>query len=53
MKDANKVIVDNISKVTEIQLRNFLHLCWVKYVKARIEPGKAKAAPLHFFTRLK
>ena len=40
MKDADKIIVDNISKVTEVQLRNFLHLCWVKYVKARIEPGE-------------
>jgi len=46
MKDADKAIVDNTSKVTEYQLRNFLHLCWVKYVKARIEPGEAKALPL-------
>jgi DNA-directed RNA polymerase III subunit RPC1 len=46
MKDADKVIVDNISKVTEFQLRNFLHLCWIKYAKARIEPGEAIAAPL-------
>lgn len=48
MKDADKVIVDNISKVTKYQLLNFLHLCWVKYVKARIEPGQAKAVPLTF-----
>jgi len=37
--DADKVIVDNKCKVTEIQLRTFMELCWVKYVKARIEPG--------------
>jgi DNA-directed RNA polymerase III subunit RPC1 len=36
---ADKAIVDNKSKVTESQLRTFLQLCWVKYVKARIEPG--------------
>lgn len=32
-------MVDNKSKVTEAQIRTFLELCWVKYVKARIEPG--------------
>lgn len=37
---ADKVLIDNSSKVSERQLRNFLDLCWVKYVKARIEPGK-------------
>jgi DNA-directed RNA polymerase III subunit RPC1 len=37
---AEKAIVDNKSKVTEAQLKTFLELCWVKYVKARIEPGK-------------
>lgn len=36
---ADKAIVDNKSKVTESQLKTFLQLCWVKYVKARIEPG--------------
>jgi hypothetical protein len=36
---AEKAIVDNKSKVTEEQLKTFLELCWVKYVKARIEPG--------------
>src|ERR1700722_9597462 len=30
---------DNNYKITENQLRSFLHLSWVKYVKARIEPG--------------
>jgi len=38
--DADKALVDNNSKVTESQLRDFLDLCWVKYVKARIEPGR-------------
>jgi hypothetical protein len=38
---AEKAIVDNMAKVTEAQLLCFLQLCWVKYVKARIEPGKA------------
>ena len=37
---ADMAIVDNKSKVTESQLRTFLQLCWVKYVKARIEPGQ-------------
>jgi DNA-directed RNA polymerase III subunit RPC1 len=36
---ADKALIDNTSKVTECQLRSFLDLCWVKYVKARIEPG--------------
>jgi DNA-directed RNA polymerase III subunit RPC1 len=36
---ADKAIVDNKCKVTESQLKTFLQLCWVKYVKARIEPG--------------
>lgn len=51
MKDADRMIVDNISKVTEYQLRNFLHLCWVKYVKARIEPGRANIVPFIFITQ--
>lgn len=37
--EADKAMVDNKSKVTEAQIRTFLELCWVKYVKARIEPG--------------
>ena len=32
--------MENKTKVTETQLRTFLHACWVKYVKARIEPGR-------------
>lgn len=39
LPDAQKNIVDNKSKVTEIQLMTFMHLCWVKYIKAKIEPG--------------
>lgn len=31
--------VENASKVTEEQLQRFLDICWVKYVKAKIEPG--------------
>ncbi|KAF8164924.1 hypothetical protein B0H34DRAFT_786681 [Crassisporium funariophilum] len=42
--DADKAIVDNMSKVTESQLRNLLELCWIKYVKARIEPGSTVGA---------
>ncbi|PPQ95505.1 hypothetical protein CVT26_008533 [Gymnopilus dilepis] len=42
--DADKKVVENSSKVTETQLRHFLDLCWVKYVKARIEPGSTVGA---------
>ncbi|KAF9057391.1 hypothetical protein BJ165DRAFT_28479 [Panaeolus papilionaceus] len=42
--DADKAVVDNYSKVTEAQLNRFLELCWVKYVKARIEPGSTVGA---------
>ncbi|KAJ7929053.1 hypothetical protein B0H13DRAFT_1965408 [Mycena leptocephala] len=41
---AEKAIVDNKSKVTESQLKTFLELCWVKYVRARIEPGSTVGA---------
>ncbi|KII96076.1 hypothetical protein PLICRDRAFT_130272 [Plicaturopsis crispa FD-325 SS-3] len=41
---ADRAIVDNKSKVTESQLRTFLELAWVKYVKARIEPGSTVGA---------
>ncbi|KAG9118465.1 hypothetical protein FRC07_007017, partial [Ceratobasidium sp. 392] len=37
-------IVDNVTKVTEEQLRTFLNICWAKYVKARIEPGSTVGA---------
>ncbi|EIN10167.1 beta and beta-prime subunits of DNA dependent RNA-polymerase [Punctularia strigosozonata HHB-11173 SS5] len=39
-----KAYVENKSKVTEDQLRMFLQLCWVKYVKAKIEPGSTVGA---------
>lgn len=42
--DAETAIVENKTKVTENQLRTFLHVCWVKYVKARIEPGSTVGA---------
>ncbi|KDR83341.1 hypothetical protein GALMADRAFT_235418 [Galerina marginata CBS 339.88] len=42
--DADRAAVENSSKVTEAQLRHFLDLCWVKYVKARIEPGSTVGA---------
>ncbi|KAL0949102.1 hypothetical protein HGRIS_009191 [Hohenbuehelia grisea] len=41
---SDKAIVDNKSKITESQLRAFLDLCWVKYAKARIEPGSTVGA---------
>lgn len=31
-------------KVTKEQLTSFLELCWVKYVKAKIEPGSTVGA---------
>jgi DNA-directed RNA polymerase III subunit RPC1 len=33
--------VENRAKVTESQLREFLQMCWIKFVKAKIEPGNA------------
>lgn len=42
--DAEKRVVDNKAKVTEAQLREFLNVCWVKYVKAKIEPGSTVGA---------
>ncbi|KAF8876261.1 hypothetical protein BD779DRAFT_1560988 [Infundibulicybe gibba] len=41
---SEKAVVDNKSKVTEKQLKTFLSICWVKYVKARIEPGSTVGA---------
>jgi hypothetical protein len=38
---ADKAIVDNKSKVTDQQLKTFLDICWKKYVKAKIEPGRS------------
>ncbi|KAH9977877.1 beta and beta-prime subunits of DNA dependent RNA-polymerase [Lactifluus volemus] len=41
---SEKAIVDNKAKVTEDQLLLFLHICWTKYVKAKIEPGSTVGA---------
>ncbi|TEB29579.1 DNA-directed RNA polymerase III largest subunit [Coprinellus micaceus] len=41
---ASVAALDNKCKVTEDQLRIFLDLCWVRYVKARIEPGSTVGA---------
>ncbi|KZT20622.1 beta and beta-prime subunits of DNA dependent RNA-polymerase [Neolentinus lepideus HHB14362 ss-1] len=41
---ADKAIVDNKAKVTEDQIKTFMNLCWVKYVKAKIEPGSTVGA---------
>lgn len=43
MTDADKAAVDNKMKVTEEQLRFFIDICWTKYVKAKIEPGKPQS----------
>jgi DNA-directed RNA polymerase III subunit RPC1 len=37
--DAQKVIVDNKAKVTEAQVRRFLEISLIKYIRAKIEPG--------------
>ncbi|QRW01352.1 DNA-directed RNA polymerase III subunit C5 [Ceratobasidium sp. AG-Ba] len=42
--DYARQIVDNVTKVTEEQLRTFLNICWAKYAKARIEPGSTVGA---------
>ncbi|KLO17495.1 beta and beta-prime subunits of DNA dependent RNA-polymerase [Schizopora paradoxa] len=42
--DAEKMAVDNKLKVTEEQLRIFLEICRVKYLKAKIEPGSTVGA---------
>jgi hypothetical protein len=32
--------VENRAKVTDAQLKAFLDMCWIKFVKAKIEPGR-------------
>ncbi|KAH8115769.1 beta and beta-prime subunits of DNA dependent RNA-polymerase [Phellopilus nigrolimitatus] len=44
VSDANIKIVDNKIKVTEAQLKCFLDLCRIKYLKAKIEPGSTVGA---------
>lgn len=34
-------VLDNANKVTEDQIRTFLDICRVKYLKAKIEPGES------------
>lgn len=43
-KDGNatkeqRAVVDNKTKVSDAQIRTFLQLCWIKFVKAKVEPG--------------
>ncbi|KAJ3826441.1 hypothetical protein F5878DRAFT_258749 [Lentinula raphanica] len=42
--EAAKAAVNNKIKVTTRQIKTFLDLCWVKHVKARIEPGSTVGA---------
>ncbi|KAF8516682.1 hypothetical protein JB92DRAFT_2909925 [Gautieria morchelliformis] len=44
VSDAELKAVENASKVTVDQLQQFLQICWVKYVKAKIEPGSTVGA---------
>jgi DNA-directed RNA polymerase III subunit RPC1 len=37
--EAEKALMSNKAEITAGQIQNFLEICWVKYVKARIEPG--------------
>ncbi|WFD31819.1 DNA-directed RNA polymerase [Malassezia sp. CBS 17886] len=41
---AQEAIVSNKARVTEHMLREFLELCWHKYMRAKIEPGSAVGA---------
>lgn len=49
--DAQTIIVDNKAKVTEAQLRMFLEISFVKYIKAKIEPGM-EYVPKHAHSQL-
>lgn len=42
--EADKETVNSLIRVTEVQLQTFLRMCWVKYVKAKIEPGSTVGA---------
>ena len=37
-------VVNNKTKISKDQIVRFLELCWIKYVKAKIEPGTAVGA---------
>ncbi|KAF8735311.1 hypothetical protein AX14_002299 [Amanita brunnescens Koide BX004] len=39
-----KALMSNKAEITAGQIQNFLEICWVKYVKARIEPGSTVGA---------
>ena len=41
---AQHAAVNNITKIKEAALLEFLNECWVKYMKARVEPGSAVGA---------
>ena len=42
--EAQRAIVENKARVSEATIREFLHLCWEKYMRAKIEPGSAVGA---------
>lgn len=44
---AQQAIVNNKTKITYSQIQAFLQLCWKKFIKAKIEPGRS-AYPLSF-----
>ncbi|EMR10057.1 hypothetical protein PNEG_01810 [Pneumocystis murina B123] len=44
LKTDSEKIVDNIFKVTEIQLLTYLQMCLQKYIKSKVEPGTAVGA---------
>ena len=37
--ESEKALLSNTAEITAGQIQKFLEICWVKYVKARIEPG--------------
>ena len=37
-------VVDNKTKINEAAIREFMQLCWVKYMRAKVEPGTAVGA---------
>ena len=37
--------LENANKVTDTQIREFLEICRVKYLRAKIEPGKTAVVP--------
>ncbi|KDN52100.1 beta and beta-prime subunits of DNA dependent RNA-polymerase [Tilletiaria anomala UBC 951] len=40
----SRVVVDNKTKIKEVSVKEFLDLCWVKYMRAKVEPGTAVGA---------